>query len=192
MTEIVLVETAAFIHADVSYRSRIESAHRRIPGVRMRRVSLDSGMKILHQKTDTVLSVPVMGDVALQEIQNWLQGICGEMPYQKLLGVVFLILQSHEHPVRAHESGDLNQWLEPAWTEVLDAFTEIALPTSRVVWQGGGDPLDIFRLVEAVSGLVRELDTIVELRRLSAAVNELEEQISELGARTGSKCRKQF
>jgi hypothetical protein len=169
---LTLVETAAFMDLELADRARLENAVRRIPGGNARREPFVSRTQCLELFEDDVLVLPVDQEDSQKELREWISAIVRKSPLKALCGLCFVLQCVPNHDPRA--------WEEDHWIQLMDRFSEIALPIRVVVWTGENSRLETFRLVEAVSSLVRELDSLNELRRLGEQVGALEERCQEL------------
>lgn len=169
---VTLLETPTFLELELAQRAHLENSMRRIPGGRSRRAPFVSRSVCLELKEDDVLVVPLRESLAKKELREWIAAVVRKSPLEALCGLCFVLQCDSKHDPRI--------WEETHWTEVIDRFSEIALPTRLVVWTGDNARLDSFRLVEALSSLLREMDSLNELRRLGDRVDVLEEHFTEI------------
>lgn len=167
-----LLETPAFLELELAQRAHLENSLHRIPGGKSRRVPYFSRSACLELKNDDILIVLLRESFAKKELREWIAAVVRKSPLQALCGLCFVVQCESKHDPRI--------WEETHWTDVIDRFSEIALPTRLVVWTEESARLDSFRLVEAVSSLQREMDSLNELRRLGDRVEVLEEHFREI------------
>lgn len=162
----------------------LEHACKRVPGVRSS--VLDQGLEkerdavrgLLRRSDETIFVVPLEIPGRQKVIQEWRRAIEAERPLSSLCAVCFVLVP--------HPSLSASQWLDPYWTETLDDYAELAVPSSFVVWSSAESPLKIFRIVAAVSSLVREVESLGELGRLGEQLALMEAEVRKVARRVGN------
>lgn len=167
-----------------SVSALLDTACKRVPGVRSKTIvespddEREAAGRLLQNFDESIIVVPIHIPDGQERIMHWRRAVELERPLAGL-GAICFVLQRHP-------SLDPRHWLDPVWTDILDDYAELAVPTSFVVWGEEEQQVKIFRLVAAVSGLAREIESLAELRRLDERVRLLEGEVEALGARLGS------
>ena len=175
MTQLFILENECFNDLDSSQKDLLEKALRRIPGLKSSRLclsgsSLAAVAKIIIQDSDSLFVVPVLIPSHRRILNVFLDAIQRSKPLPALCAICFVLVSELET--------DPLHWLDNFWTELLDNYSDMAVPSSLVVWDHANSRLNTFRIVEAISSLARELDTLAELGRLDEIMHSFEEQIA--------------
>ena len=101
------------------------------------------------------------------------------MPFKTLFGLVVLLVG---------EDGFTGESLmDSFWVDVLDGLYDIAVPTHVVAWHGGQAAVEGFQLAASASALIRELDSLEELARLSGLLQDLETRLDDALSKTSGR-----
>lgn len=148
------------------------SIHRSVPGTKLREVanfinfseSMDAGRK-------GVVVVPVdCSDKVF--IEQFAKNLEAHKPYPYFFGVIFVLLKG----AIADASSDM--LTDTFWIETLDRFYDQAIPVQFVSCFGNDTNAHTFNLAAAISSLLRQIDSLDELKRLAIAVDDLEEKVT--------------
>lgn len=157
----------------------LDSACRRIPGIRAENYDIShlrqegKLSEMIQQLSDeSILVIPVDMSSSRKLIMDWHAALLRSRPIAVLCSVCFVLVL--DSPNVSHE------WLDSFWIDTLDEFSELAVPSSFVVWNDPDSHLKVFRVVSAISSLVREIENLSELSRLDERIGEMEAMIEKL------------
>jgi hypothetical protein len=172
---IFLIENRSYRDLTPSRQDQLEGSCSRVPGARMQR---EQDVRMLLQSqhfSDGVLVVPVGIPEFQDDISTILKLVERTRPHTHIFGLCFALMA-------ARKSFDVDSLGEPYWIEMLDRFYDQAVPTGFVTFYKEAAQVQQFQLCASISGLFREIDSISELRRIGATVQELEVRLSEFEA----------
>ncbi len=159
----------------------LEGACKRVPGLRSKLISCatdneqSTASELLQQHRDTIFVIPVEVPAHQERIMDWRRAVDAVRPLPSLCAFCFVLL--------GHAKLDPRHWLDAMWTDLLDEYSELALPSGFVVWGTEEQQLKIFRAVSALSSLARELESLAELKRLGDEVAALDAEFRKMSNR---------
>lgn len=170
---IFLIENDFYHSLDVALQAHIETACNLVPGARLKRFSSFDELIMGSEFRDGVVLVPISLPDDSNQVEHVRKSIEKNIPFSVFFAVQFLLLPEGKgfHP---------DILTEAEWVERLDAFYDIAVPSGFVVFFRGLPQVEAFHVASSISGLLRQIESLEELRKLSAQVSELEESVERL------------
>lgn len=170
---IYLIETESFRKLDAAPQAHLEACSKLVPGVKLRRVSSFGLLASNEDFKDGVVLVPLLASSAREGVASLLNEIEDLQPFSTYFAIQFVIIGTEKAFKPEH-------LLELDWVEELDKFYDIAIPTSFVVFYRDDANVQSFQLAASMSSLLRQIDSLEELRRLGREVAKLESLVDSI------------
>jgi len=183
--KIVIIENESWRSLDAARQDQIEGCLRLVAGAR--RSSAPSLLEALAEgagasprtfplRGSAISLFPVLLPSQEASALALVRALERAMPFKNLFGLVVLLIGEEGF------AGD--SLMDSFWVDVLDGLYDIAVPTHVVAWHGGQAAVEGFQLAASASALIRELDSLEELARLSGMLGDLETRVDDVESRT--------
>lgn len=169
-TEILLVQNSSWEDTDHNLRAHLEISLKHVCGVRNRPIgSLCEDLK-RYDAPDCVFVIPVAIPRHQESIHRIWADILRELPSPRIFGCFFALLP---------QAGVFSpqQLTDSSWLDILEEIYDQAIPAEFLVFGLGSPQVDWFHASMALTGMVRTIENIKEIRRINEAVNQLEERL---------------
>lgn len=168
---VFLVENEFFNSLNLSLKNHIETSCRSVPGAKLKRCASFKDFLGSAEFQKGVVVVPLAAPDIEGTVDETLRTLQVKSPFPDFFALQFLLLCENSN--FSPES-----LIELEWVEKLDSFYDVAVPTCFTAFYKDIPAVQTFQLAASVTSLLRQLDGLEELRKLSEAVTQLEKQIS--------------
>lgn len=145
-----------------------------VPGSKMESVArLDTLSRVLSAEKQGILVVPMLG-AKHEKVARMQLELRSQMPFPFFMAIVFLLIEDDQKSLTSKNV------IQSNWVETLDSFYDQAVPVQFLYCTGGDADAHTFNIAASLSSLLRQLDSLTELRKLNDAVVELETQMKNI------------
>ena len=178
---VILIENRSHTELTLAEQHFLETALGSLPGTRQT-VSPDFAAALQSEHAPQALFVfPLLVPRYENDCILLLKTIERSQPFADLLALQFVLFADRPE-------FDPDSFSEEFWIETLDRFYDLAVPTQFIVCYKDAPNVVQFHVRASATSLFREMDSLLELRRIGATLVELEGRIEALETRkTASK-----
>ena len=115
-----------------------------------------------------VYIVPIFTQEGSTTVKKYIDELFKFRPYRQPFGSLFLCLNPQNNL--------------PEWVEALEAVRENALPIDLIFFQNESEMGDILNICSSISGMLREIENMEEIARISEIVEDLETKLTHLNS----------
>lgn len=145
-----------------------------VPGSKMESVArLDALDRVLSVEKQGILIVPMVG-AKHEKVARMQLELRSQMPFPFFMAIVFVLIEDNQKSLTSKNV------MSHKWVETVDSFYDQAVPVQFLYCSGADADAHTFNIAASLSSLLRQLDSLAELRKLNDAVVDLESQIKKI------------